>query len=166
MWIAGHDHLTSSQEYERKRTFQLEQSLTKRSGECALARSRDQVQNYLGVTGCLENGAFALQFPAQFAGVCNVAIVRYGDLSLVARHQERLRVEQHGVTGGGIAGVADREIARQTCDLFRSEDVRNVAHGLEATDFAIVAGGDTRTLLAAVLQSVQTQISQVRRFGM
>ena len=46
-------------------------------------------------------------------GVGDVAVVRHRDAALVAGHGERLRVQQHGVPGGGIARVADGQLARQ-----------------------------------------------------
>ena len=50
---------------------------------------------------------------AQFGGIGDVAVVRDRDLALVAGHRERLRVEQHGIAGGGVARVADGQVAGQ-----------------------------------------------------
>src|SRR6202035_3410436 len=58
------------------------------------------------------------------------------------------------------------QVARQPCDLFRSKDVCHVAHGFVAADLPIVAGGYARALLAAMLQSIQAEIREIRRFGM
>ena len=55
----------------------------------------------------------ALQLGAQFGGVGDVAVVRHRDLALVAGHRKRLRVEQHRVAGGGVARVADGQLAGQ-----------------------------------------------------
>src|SRR5580704_6973274 len=124
------------------------------------------MQNHFGVARGLEDGPLTLEIAPQLSRVCDIAVVCYRDLSFVAVHQERLRVEQHRVAGGGVAGVADSEIARETGDAFGSEDIRDVTHGFEAADLAAVAGGDARALLAAVLQRIQAEIRQVRRFGM
>src|ERR1700692_4669479 len=112
------------------------------------------MQNYFGVAGGLEDRALALQVAAPLPGVGDIAVVCYCNLPFIAVHQERLSVEQHRVACRGIAGVADGEIARQTGDAFGSEDIRDVAHGLEAADLATVTGGDARALLAAVLQGI------------
>jgi hypothetical protein len=61
----------------------------------------------------LEDGAAPLQLRAQFGGVGDVAVVRHRDAALVAGHRKRLRVQQHRVAGGGVARVADGQLAGQ-----------------------------------------------------
>ena len=51
--------LVLREEHQRKRAFQLQQSLAKGLRQRTLARSSDQVQDDFGVAGGLENGAFA-----------------------------------------------------------------------------------------------------------
>ena len=80
-----------------------------------------------------------LQIGAQFGGVGDVAVVRDRDLALVAGHRERLRVEQHGIAGGGVARVTDGELAGQFRQHVAGEDVGHVAHRLVGVDFVAVA---------------------------
>ena len=74
------------------------------------------MQNDFGIARSLEDGTFALQLAPQFAGIGDIAVVRDRDLSLVAVDGERLRVQQHRIAGGGIARVADGQIAGQAGD--------------------------------------------------
>ena len=62
--------------------------------------------------------------------------------------------------------MPDRQIAREARDLFRLENIRDVAHRFVAADFAAVARGDSRALLAAMLQRVKPKISKVGCFRM
>ena len=104
---------SSRQEDQRERAFQLQQRIAQRAGERAFGGVRHQVEHDFGIAGRLEDGAAAAEVGAQFGGIGDVAVVRDGDLALVADHGERLGVEQHGVAGGGVAGVADGQVAGQ-----------------------------------------------------
>ena len=144
----------------------MQQRFAQCAGERSFARPRHQVQNDFGIAGRLKDGSFALQIAPQLRRVGDVAVVRHRDLSLVARHQERLRVEQYGIAGGGITRVADRHVAGQACDLLRRENIGDMPHGFGTADLAMVAGGDARALLAAMLQRVEPEVRQVGSFGM
>ena len=78
-------------------------------------------------------------------------------LPFIARHRKRLGVQQHGIAGGGIAGMADGEFAGQAAEHFRRENIGHVAHALVAMNVAAVAGGDAGAFLAAMLQRVQAR---------
>ncbi len=164
--IARHDHAVARQKHQRKRAFELQQSFAQRARQSSLARPGHQVQNHFGVAGCLKDGPFALQFAPQFARVGDVAVVRHRDLSLIAVHRKWLGVQKHRVAGGGVARVPDGMVARQARDLFGRENIRHMAHGFEAADLAVVAGGNPGALLAAMLQCVQAEIGQVGCFRM
>ena len=53
-----------------------------------------------------------------------------------------------------------------SASTLRREDIGHMAHRLVAVDLAAVAGGDTGALLAAMLQRVQPEVGEVRRFRM
>ena len=78
--------------------------------------ARDQVDDHLGVAGRLEQRAFLDQPPAQEHGVGEVAIVRDREPAEGEVGEQRLHVAQHAGAGGGVAGVADRGMARQAVD--------------------------------------------------
>src|ERR1700735_3861123 len=124
------------------------------------------MQDYFGIAGGLKNGSLTLQVAPELPRVGDVAVVRHGDLPFVARDEKRLRVQQDGIAGGGITRVADVHVARQTGDLLRRENISHVSHRFGTADFTMIAGGNARALLSAMLQRVEPEISQVRGFGM
>src|ERR1700689_3828174 len=124
------------------------------------------MQNHFGIAGRLKDGSLTLQVASQFLGVSDVAVVRYGDLSLITRDEKRLRIQQDGIAGGGITRVADRHVAGQAGDLLRRENIRHVPHRFGTPNLAMVAGCDACALLPAMLQRVEAEISQVGSFGM
>ena len=112
MRIARHDDAVLGQEHQRERAFQLQQRVAQGAGERAFRGVRHQVEHDFGIAGRLEDGAAAAEVGAQFGGIGDVAM-RDGDLALVANHGKRLGVEQHGVASGGVARVADGQVAGQ-----------------------------------------------------
>src|SRR5260370_22883569 len=87
-------------------------------------------------------------------------------MGLCVGHRNGLCVDQHRVTGRGLACMADRDLPRQTAEYFRRKDIRHMAHALVAMDGAAVARSDAGALLPAMLQRVQTEISKIGGFGM
>ena len=71
------------------------------------------MQDYFGVTRGLKDRAFALKVAPQFGGIRDVSVVRDGNLAFIAGHRKRLRIQQHGVAGSGVARVPDRQLAWQ-----------------------------------------------------
>ena len=128
--IASDDDAVIGEKNQGKCAFQLEQGFAQSARQRALARAGHQMQDHFGIAGSLEDRAFPLQFAAQFGRVGDVAVVRHRELALVAGHRERLGIEQNGIAGGRIAGVADGEVARQAAQDFRREQIRHVAHAL------------------------------------
>ena len=84
--------------------------------------------------------------------------MRDRDAALIAGDGEGLGVEQHGIAGGGVTRVADRQVAGQFGQHGGREDIRHVPHGLDTADLLAVAGGDAGAFLAAMLQREQTQM--------
>ena len=123
------------------------------------------MEHDFGIAGRLEDGAAAAEVGAQFAGIRDVAVVRDGDLALVAHHRKRLGVEQHGVAGGGVAGVTDGQIAGQFGQHVAGEDIGHMPHGLVGVDLIAVRGADAGALLPAVLQGVETEVCQFGCLG-
>ena len=126
----------------------------------------DQVQDDFGIAGGLEDGAFAFQILAKLGRVSDVAVMGDGDASFITGDGEGLGVEQHGIAGGGVTGVADGNISGQAAQNFRREQVGDTAHAAVVVNLAAVAGGDAGAFLAAVLERVQAEVGDVGGLGM
>ena len=61
--------------------------------------------------------------------------------------------------------MADRQVALQPPELRLLEDARDMAHAPLLVQAVAAGGDDAGRFLAAVLQTVQPQIGQVRGFG-
>ena len=75
--------------------------------------------------------------------------------------QGRLRVLPVGRAGGGVPGVADRDMAPQARQGRLVEDLGDQAEVLVDDDPVAVADRDAGGLLAAVLQRVQAEVGQL-----
>ena len=133
--------------------------------DCGRARSRVKVQDDLGVARCLENRPQANEMIAQLLRVDQIAVVGDRNLPVHAVDQDRLRVVQLAVAGGGIAGVADRRRARQRGQPIRVEDIGDIAHVFRHDDAVPVGGGNAGALLTSMLHRIEAEIREVRRFG-
>src|SRR5208283_282580 len=105
-----------------------------------------------------------LQLPPPFGGVRQVAVVCHRDLALAAIHQDGLRVQQRLVARRRIPRVPDGAGARQFRQHPRLKNLFHFAHGPVHVQVSAQAGHNPRRFLAAMLQRVQPQIRQVRRF--
>ena len=86
-------------------------------------------------------------------------------LPLLQTTENGCAFSNHGVAGGGVAGVADGERARQFREHGLGEDVGHVAHGLVGVDLLAVGSADARALLAAMLHGVEPEIGELGCFG-
>ena len=135
-------------------------------GKRALARPGHQVQHDFGIAGGLENGPVALEIAPQFRRIRDVAVVRHRDLSLIAGHRKRLRIQQHRIAGGGIARVPDGQFAGQLVQHSGREDIGDMTHLADTVDGAAVAGRNPSAFLSPMLKSVQAEIGEIGGFGM
>ena len=164
--IARHQDAILRQQHQRESAFHLQQRLAQRASQRALRRVRHQVQHQLGIARSLEHRAQPAQFLAQLRRVGDVAIVGNRQPPLVARNRKRLRVQQDGVAGRGIARVADGQFARQRGQHRFGEDIRHVPHLFARVDAAAVGGANAGRFLPPVLQGVQPQVGHLGGFGM
>ncbi len=98
--------------------------------------------------------------------IVEIAVVRHGDRSFVRLHQDRLRIQQRGVSGRGVARVADGQRAAHFREHIFGEDVGDRAHGLVRVRSQAVGRDDPRRFLPAMLQRMQPQVSQFLRLRM
>src|SRR5256885_4387658 len=119
-----------------------------------------------GVTVRLENRAAMFKLAAPFGGVGEIAVVAERDFALVAINHDGLRVEKSFIARGRVARVADGGAAGKCVQNIGSENFFDFAHGAVGVEFVAVAGDNAGGFLAAMLESVETEIDELRRFGM
>ncbi len=125
----------------------------------------DELDDDLGVGGGGEDGAVALQAFARGAEVDEVAVVGDGDKALGGLDGDGLRVEEGGVAGGGVAGVADGDVAGEPGENGVGEDLGDEAHALHVGDVVAVGGGDAGGLLPAMLEGVEAPVGEAGGVG-
>jgi hypothetical protein len=110
----------------------------------------------------LENGAAMLQPAPPLGRIRKIAVVPQRHFALVAVDHDGLRVQQRFVAGGGIARVANRQIAGQVLQHRRRKNFFDFAHRAMQVQFRAVARNDSSRFLPAMLQRIQAQIRQLR----
>ena len=131
---------------------------------------REQARHHRGVGGGVVVQAQVDHLLGQLGRVHQVAVVgqrdRGRDPAPVragrGRPQRGLRVLPVGRAGGGVAGVADRDVAAQAGQRGLVEDLGDQAEVLVDHDPGPVADRDAGRLLTAVLQRVQPEVGQLR----
>ena len=119
----------------------------------------------LGVGGCRQAGAAALEQLEQVAGVDEVAVV--ADRERPARPEAvgRLGVLPDGRAGRRVAAVGDRELAAQARQAALVEDRADHAEVLVEHQLLAVADRQPGRLLAAVLEREQAERRDRRGIG-
>src|SRR6266403_495732 len=159
--IADGNQLIGSEHEQRICAFHLVQGIAQRTGEIARLRACQQMHDHFRVAIGLKYRAFVLQFAAPVRGVGEIAVVPKRHFALVAVDHDRLRVQQSLVTCGGIARVADSEIAGQIREHWRGKDFFHFTHRAMQMQLRAIAGDDSSRFLAAMLQRVQAKIGQL-----
>ena len=96
----------------------------------------------------------------ELTGVGEVAVVGQGEGGAGRRTEHRLGVLPGGGALGGVADVADGDVAGEVGQGLVVEDLGDQAEVLVDEDLGAVGGGDARRLLAAVLEGVQPEVAQ------
>ena len=123
-----------------------------------------QVQDDFAVAGGVENGAVALQFPPQGAGVHQVAVVCQRNRSTPPFNQDRLRVGNGALPRCRIAHVPDGGITVEQLQALGIENLGDMPHPFLLVELPVVRTDDSGGFLTPVLQRVQAKIGQPRRF--
>src|SRR6266581_6603896 len=113
----------------------------------------------------LENRAAMLEAAAPLGGVGEVAIVAQRNFAFVAVDHDGLGVEESFVARRGVTRVADGETSRKLREDAGLENFFDFAHGPVYVQLFAIAGNDARRFLTAMLQGVETEISEVCGFG-
>jgi hypothetical protein len=125
------------------------------------SRLREHHDDDFAVHGRLENEAAGFQLVAELGGVGEIAVVGDGDLAAHAIHRERLGVAHVRRAGGGIARVADGHVADEVMQDFGvGKNLRHQAHAVVLVKFPVMAGDDAGAFLSAMLEGIQSEISQ------
>ena len=111
-----------------------------------------------------EDGAVRLQPFAQLDRVDEVPVVAERHRAAGVVNGDRLSVPLGGVARGRVAHVPDGGVARQLLEPIGGEDVVDVPHLPHGTQLFTVGGHDAGRFLPTVLEGVQAEIGQVRRF--
>ena len=112
--IADRNHAITGHQGQRKRALHLRNRFDQGVHRIRRLRSRIEVQNDFGVAARLKDRALPHQFASKLAGVDQVPVVAHRDLPVRALDQDRLRVGELALAGGGIANVADRRRTGKT----------------------------------------------------
>src|SRR6185369_7586740 len=97
-------------------------------------------------------------------GIGQIAVMGEGEAPELQIGEERLDIAQDGLTGGGIADMADGRMALQLGHhLLGGEIVGHMAQRPVGVELAAVEGDDAGGLLAAVLQGMQAEDGPRRR---
>ena len=143
----------------------LEGALLKRGGLCLEAEHRG---DHRGV-----RGAAAAQFSSQIRsreladighelrGVREVSVVREGHGTEGRGAEGGLRVLPRTHAGGGVSDVADREVPAQSGKILIVEHLGDQTNILVHKDLLLIRDGDTRSLLASMLERIQPVVHQL-----
>ena len=110
------------------------------------------------VAGGLEDRTLLLEFLADKMRVDQIPVMGKRDHALVAIHSNGLRIEQRGVAGGGVAGMADRDPSGKPRQHLFGEDVSHQAHGFVRVEPSFVGRNNAGRFLSAMLQGMQSEI--------
>src|SRR5260370_25308350 len=114
----------------------------------------------------LKDGATVPELAPPFCRVRQVSVVAERYFALVAIDHDGLRIQQRFVACGGIARVADRQIAGKIGQDRWRKYFLDFTHRPAEVQFAAIAGDDSSRFLAAMLQRVQAKVGQLRRLVM
>ena len=99
-------------------------------------------------------------------GVGEVAVVGDGERAAAGVDAAGLRVGEHGAAGGGVAGVADRDVAGEPARIGVVEVLGDEPHAAVRAGVALpVHRHDPGALLPPVLQGVEAEVGEPGRVG-
>ena len=129
---------------------------------CARQRRGQHLGDHLAVAGGAQADAPLQQLLAQVQRVGQVAVVADAQRAMHGLDQIGLGVAQVAAAGGGVAVLADGQIALQRPQVVLVEHLMHQPHALVDVGRLAIAGGDACALLAAVLQGIQRKKGRAR----
>ena len=106
-----------------------------------------------------------LELGLQWEGVDDVAVVGQGQPASVPLDQQGLRVAEQAASGGGVTGVSYGQLSGQGVEISLPKNLGDQAHLRVDPDAVAVGCGDSRALLAAVLQGKEAEKCQAAGFS-
>src|SRR5579872_2887547 len=103
-----------------------------------------------------------LERTAPFCRARQVAVVAESQLAFVTVDDNRLRVHQGSVAGGGVARVAESCVAGKPRQNLRLKNIGHQAHAFFEMQIAAVARNDACRFLPAMLQRVEAEVGHLR----
>jgi len=155
----GHEFVLGDKN-EGVRALELLAGVDDAEDEGAVLGGGDEVEDDLGVGGGVEDGARVLEVGPESAVVDEVTVMRDTDGAESVTGDEGLDVFEHGLSGGGVADVADGEAAGELVQLGLVEDVGDEAHAGDGLEDVVVNGYDSGAFLAAVLERVEGEVAE------
>ena len=123
-----------------------------------------EMDDHFAVGGGLEDRAVGFEFVAHHLGVDQIAVMRKRQVAKGKIDDERLRVLEIAGAGGRVAVMADRRAAWKSLQPVLGKHIGHQAHGLFLVKLLPVVGDDAGALLPPMLERVQAEIRQIRRF--
>ena len=160
--VAEAGQATLREHDRRKRALDVRHRVGHGVGQVGGRVLRDQRRDHLGVGGRLEPDAPLAQVGTEGRRVGQVAVVAERDRSVGRVAHDRLRVLPHRRAGGGVARVADRDVAREAGEARLVEHLVHEAHVLHRHHARAVRDGDPGALLAAVLERIEAEVGEPR----
>ena len=164
--IAHGNQAVFRQHHERERAAHLRHGVHDGLLDRLLARTRVQMDDDLAVGGRLEDGALPHEGIADLVGIHKVAVVAERERPVHAVDDDRLRIRELAVSGGGVAHVTDGLGPWQLRQGVLVERLVDMPHCLRVADPHTVGRRNAGALLAPVLQGVESEIRQVGSLGM
>src|SRR5499426_2878736 len=161
----GYDALGRGEKH-REGALVVLQRLDDRVDDVPLSGAGDPVQHDFGVGGRRKDRAFHLEPISGLGSVGQISVVAERDLTEAAFDQERLCLVYAYLAGRRITHVADGGAPGQSGKALLLKDVIDMPHPALGAQRRAVSGDYPGRLLAAVLQRVQAEIGQARRFLM
>ncbi len=156
--IAAGNHPLGSHADQRIGTFHHPQCIDKPVEQGGIAAGGDQMDDYLGIRGRLEDRALVHQLVPQMQRVGDIAVVRDGKSAACQIGEQRLNIAQSGPAGGGITDMARCHHAGQLAeDRLVRKHLRNMADAASGIEFGAIPADNADGFLAAMLQSVKAK---------
>ena len=165
MRIADGVQFIARQNQQRVGALDLIEGVAERALQVVRAAARHQVHDDFGIAGGLENRAAMFERAAKLAGIGEIAIMRESEFAFVAVDDDWLGVDDGGIAGGGVAGMAYRGGAGQARQHGRQKNFLHQAHAFFEMQRSAVGRNDAGRFLTAMLQRVEAEVGELRRFG-
>ena len=152
------------EQYDGKRATDLTQGIDNASQKRIGPRVGDQMDNDFAVGRGLKDRSIRLEFISQHLRVDQIAVVRKGEIAKGEIDGEGLHVLEILASRGRVPVMPDGHRPGQIPKHRVVVDIRYEAHAFMDMELFAVAGNDPGSFLAAMLQSIEAKVRQIRRF--